>query len=104
MFQSNQVTGPYETDDLPTVAGYGPETLVCPEGRKGTSMGDWQRASMVPELSLSLLKVTQLATVIRGAGGIMAGLPPEPTLKDLAALGSLQERMELLDNTVAELQ
>ena len=93
MFQSNQVTGPYDPEDLPTVSGYSAETLVCPEGRKGTNMGDWQRASMVPELSVSLLKVSQLAAVFKGSGSIMGGLPPEPTLKDLAALGAYPRPM-----------
>lgn len=103
VFQSNQVSGPFEPEDLTQLPGYSGETLVCPEGRKGTSMGDWQRASMVPELSVSILKAGQLALAGKSSGGY-ASLPPEPTLKDLAALGSLQEKVSLLDNTVAHLQ
>ena len=103
VFQNNQVTGPYDNEDLTQVPGYSAETLVCPEGRRGTSMGDWQRASMVPELSLSIIKAGQLAVALRGSGGY-GSLPPEPTLKDLAALGSLQEKVSLLDNTVGHLQ
>jgi hypothetical protein len=103
VFQNNQVTGPYHPDDLTQVPGYAGETLVCPEGRRGTNMGDWQRASMVPELSLSIIKAGQLAVALKGSGGY-GSLPPEPTLKDLAALGSLQEKVSLLDNTVGHLQ
>lgn len=104
LFQNNQVVGPYEPEDLAQIAGYGAESLVCPEGRKGTNMGDWQRASMVPELSVSILKSSQLALSMRGAGPGFGTLPPEPTLRDLAALGSLQERMSVLDGSVAQLQ
>ena len=102
VFQNNQVTGPFDPEDLSQVAGYSGDTLICPEGRKGTNMGDWQRASMVPELSVSILKASQLALAVKGGG--YPALPPEPTLKDLAALGSLQEKVSLLDNMVSHLQ
>lgn len=107
VFQNNQVNGPHDPDDLSQLSGFSAESLVCPEGRKGTNMGDWQRASMVPELSVSLLKASQLAVAMKGAatgGSMFGGLPPEPTLKDLAALGSLQEKVSLLDSTVGQLQ
>lgn len=106
MFQNNQVKGPYDPDDLSQVPGFSAESLVCPEGRKGTAMGDWQRASMLPELSLTLMKAAQLASAVKtGAGaGFFSSLPPEPTLKDLAALGSLQEKVSLLDNMISHLQ
>ncbi|MBI3554496.1 MAG: hypothetical protein HY077_18535 [Elusimicrobia bacterium] len=104
MFQNNQVKGPYEPDDLSQLPGFSAESLVCSEGRKGTNMGDWQRASMVPELSVSLLKASQLAVAGKPQAGYLSGLPPEPTLKDLAQLGSLQEKVSLLDGTVNQLQ
>lgn len=106
MFQNNQVRGPYDADDISQVPGFSGDALVCSDGRKGTSMGDWQRASMVPELSVSLLKASQLAVSMKGGSGsaFYSSLPPEPTLKDLAALGSLQEKVTLLDNSVNQLQ
>jgi hypothetical protein len=107
MFQNNQVRGPYDPDDISQVPGFSGDALVCSDGRKGTSMGDWQRASMVPELSVALLKASQLAVSMKGGGsgaGFYSSLPPEPTLKDLAALGSLQEKVSLLDNSVTQLQ
>lgn len=107
VFQSNQVNGPHDPDDLAQLPGFSAETLVCPEGRKGTNMGDWQRASMVPELSVTLLKASSLAVALKGAASgpsLYGNLPPEPTLKDLAALGSLQEKVTLLDATVGQLQ
>ena len=67
IFQNNQVSGPYDADDLSQLPGYSAESLVCPEGRKGTSMGDWQRAGLVPALSLSLAKATQFAAAGKGA-------------------------------------
>src|SRR5438105_2345660 len=100
LFQNNQVKGPYEPDDLSQVPGFSAESLVCSEGRKGINMGDWQRASLVPELSVSLLKASQLAVAGKSGGSFYASLPPEPTLKDLAALGSLQEKFSFMENTV----
>lgn len=106
LFQNNQVNGPYDPDELSQLPSFSAESLVCPEGRKGTSMGDWQRAGLLPELSLTLLKSSQLSVAGKGrAGGSAFGsLPPEPTLRDLAALGSLQEKVSMLENTVTLLQ
>lgn len=109
IFQNNQVGGPFDPDALTQLPAFSPEALVCPEGRKGTSMGDWQRAGMLPELSVALLKASQLAHAGAGMGressaGGLAGLPPEPTLRDLAALGSLQEKIALLEGSLLELQ
>ncbi|MBI5208847.1 MAG: hypothetical protein HY927_02600 [Elusimicrobia bacterium] len=106
IFQNNQVLGPYDHDELAQAPHFGPESLICPEGRKGTSIGDWQRAGLVPELNLSIVKASQLSVAGRTheTPRILAGLPPEPTLKDLAALGSLQEKVSFLENTVSVLQ
>ncbi|MDX6769501.1 MAG: GYF domain-containing protein, partial [Elusimicrobiota bacterium] len=103
VFQNNQVIGPYAPDDLGRLVAFTPESLVCPEGRKGTSMGDWQRAGMVPDLSVALVKSNQRQPA-RGGLATLAGLPPEPTLKDLAVLGSLQEKVAMLEDVAAQLQ
>lgn len=103
VFQNNQVIGPYEPDDLGRLVAFTPESLVCPEGRKGTSMGDWQRAGMVPDLSVALVKSSQRQPA-RGGLATLAGLPPEPTLKDLAVLGSIQEKVATLEDVAAQLQ
>lgn len=102
IFQNNQVLGPYEPDEMGRISVFSPESLVCPEGRRGTSMGDWQRAGMVPDLSVALVRAS-------GTGGktavlSIAGLPPEPTLKDLAQLGSIQEKVAVLEEVVLQLQ
>ncbi len=106
LFQNNQVNGPYDPDELSQLPSFSAESLVCPEGRKGTSMGDWQRAGLLPELSLTLIKSSQLSVAGKGrAGGSPFGsLPPEPTLRDLAALGSIQEKVSMLEHTVTLLQ
>ena len=105
IFQDNAVSGPYEPEDLVRTPGFSAETLVCPEGRKGTRMGDWQRSSAVPALSDSLVKAAQLTSAgrVAPAGSAYSG-PAVPALKDLAVLGSLQEKMVLLENAVARLQ
>ncbi|MDO8756489.1 MAG: DUF4339 domain-containing protein, partial [Elusimicrobiota bacterium] len=102
IFQNNQVLGPYAPDEMGKISVFSPESLVCPEGRRGTSMGDWQRAGMVPDLSVALVRAA-------GNGGktamlTIAGLPPEPTLKDLAQLGSIQEKVSVLEEVVLQLQ
>ncbi len=104
-FQNNQVAGPFSKEELAHTAGFSAESLVCPEGRKGTQMGDWQRAGVVAELAESLLKLSRVATGVGGAPDDRVGfLPPEPTLRDLAALGSLQEKVGLLENYLSQLQ
>lgn len=103
VFQNNQVIGPYLPDDLSRLVSFTPESLVCPEGRKGTSMGDWQRAGMVPDLSVALVKSNQRQPARAGLA-TLAGLPPEPTLKDLAVLGSLQEKVAMLEDVASQLQ
>ncbi len=102
IFQNNQVLGPYEPDEMGKISVFSPESLVCPEGRRGTSMGDWQRAGMVPDLSVALVRAS--ATQGKTATLSIAGLPPEPTLKDLAQLGSLQEKVAMLEEVALQLQ
>ncbi|MBI4347619.1 MAG: hypothetical protein HY553_12245 [Elusimicrobia bacterium] len=101
VFQNNQVIGPFDREAISQVAGFSAETLVCPEGRKGTQMGDWQRAGVVPEMAESLLAATRTPVLTRAGGERGAGsmLPPEPTLRDLAVLGSLQERVAQLETS-----
>ncbi|MFA5138976.1 MAG: hypothetical protein WC728_07060 [Elusimicrobiota bacterium] len=102
VFQNNQVMGPYGREELTNVASFSAESLVCPEGRRGTQMGDWQRAGVVAELAETLLKMARVP-----AGGSpdpgSSLLPPEPTLRDLAVLGTLQEKVELLENSISQL-
>lgn len=104
IFQHNQVLGPYDGEQISQVKGFNAESLVCPEGRKGTEMGDWQRAGVVSELADSLLKTSgrPVATATRSAGEAL--LPPEPTLRDLAVLGTLQEKTSILENAINQLQ
>src|ERR1035437_2096240 len=103
IFQNNQVLGPYAPDDLSRHAAFGAESLACPEVRRGTSMGDWQRAGMVPDLSVVLVRASQSGGA-QNSVATLSGLPPEPTLKDLAILGSLQEMMTMLEDVVLQLQ
>lgn len=102
IFQNNQVLGPYGPDEMEKISVFSPESLVCPEGRRGTSMGDWQRAGMVPDLSVALVRASSSG----GKASVLsiAGLPPEPTLKDLAQLGSIQEKVAVLEEVVLQLQ
>ena len=103
LFQYNQVLGPYDREQIADVKGFNAESLVCPEGRKGTDMGDWQRAGVVNELAEALLKTGgRVATATRTVGENL--LPPEPTLRDLAVLGTLQEKTSLLENSLSQLQ
>ncbi|MBI3547972.1 MAG: hypothetical protein HY078_02860 [Elusimicrobia bacterium] len=102
LFQQNQVLGPYDGEEISQVKGFSAESLVCPEGRKGTEMGDWQRAGIVSELAECLLRSAgRVATATRPTESL---LPPEPTLRDLAVLGSLQEKTTQLENTLNQLQ
>ncbi|HBL17126.1 MAG: hypothetical protein A2X36_01460 [Elusimicrobia bacterium GWA2_69_24] len=105
LFQSNQVVGPFDREELSTVPGFTAESLVCPEGRKGTHMGDWQRAGVVAELAETLLRMARVpAGVGVSSDPGFSTLPPEPTLRDLAVLGTLQEKVGLLENALSQLQ
>ena len=72
VFQNNQVTGPYGREELANVASFSAESLVCPEGRRWTQMGDWQRAGVVAELAETLLKMAR----------VPAGGSPDPGSRD----------------------
>ncbi|MFA6028869.1 MAG: hypothetical protein WC969_03330 [Elusimicrobiota bacterium] len=103
LFQNNQVVGPHDREELAQQPGFSAESLVCPEGRKGTQMGDWARAGVVAELAETLLRAAKIpASVLSGDSG--GFLPPEPTLRDLAVLGSLQEKVSLLESVLTQLQ
>ncbi|MBI5203270.1 MAG: hypothetical protein HY925_16890, partial [Elusimicrobia bacterium] len=98
--------GPFDRETISQVAGFSAESLVCPEGRKGTQMGDWQRAGVVPEMAEALLAATRTPVLSRAGAERGAGsmLPPEPTLRDLAVLGSLQERVSQLETSSQKMQ
>ena len=102
LFQNNQVAGPFDRVELSNTPGFSAESLVCPEGRKGTQMGDWQRAGVMAELAETLLKMARVPAGA-AAGGGSSFLPPEPTLRDLAVLGTLQEKVSLLENSLSSL-
>ena len=107
MFQSNQVVGPYDREELAEEGGFSAESLVCPEGRKGTQMGDWQRAGVVAELAEVLLRKAKVPAGSTGSAAMDPGaslIPPEPTLRDLAVLGTLQEKVSLLENSLSQMQ
>ncbi|PCI40486.1 MAG: hypothetical protein COB53_01085 [Elusimicrobia bacterium] len=107
MFQSNQVVGPYDREELAEEGGFSAESLVCPEGRKGTQMGDWQRAGVVAELAEVLLRKAKVPAGMAGSPALDPGaslIPPEPTLRDLAVLGTLQEKVSLLENSLNQMQ
>ncbi|MBI4386456.1 MAG: hypothetical protein HY551_03665 [Elusimicrobia bacterium] len=116
LFQNNQVTGPFEQEQLLKTAGFSGESLVCPEGRKGTEMGDWKRAGTVPELAEAFRKNGVQVGAVPGessrgepgekktAAPAPSLLPPDPSLQDLALLGSLQEKTASLDNAVSQLR
>ncbi len=108
LFHNNQVTGPFDRDQIAQLSGFSAESLVCPEGRKGTQMGDWMRASTVPDLTDAIARSSRVPALVRAAGEragpAAGGLPPEPTLRDLAVLGSLQEKVEDLSDNLRRLQ
>lgn len=61
----------------------------------------------MPDLSEALLRSARIPALTRA--GIERGsgtglLPPEPTLRDLAVLGSLQEKVSILENAVSQFQ
>jgi len=102
LFQNNQVAGPYTPAELSALAAFGPDSLVCPEGRKGTQMGDWQRAEAVAELAEALARG-------RVPAGVAAASAPAPErepagMRELAVLGLLQERIAQLESSLRQVQ
>ena len=90
LFQNNQVYGPYDPEELGRLPGYSLKSLVCPERSKGTVMGDWQRAGLIPDLVSSAPQ--------------KAAQPPEFAQKDISLLNVLQEKVALLENMATQLQ
>jgi hypothetical protein len=104
VFQNNQVLGPFEPDDLGRHTTFTAESLVCPEGRRGTSMGDWQRAGSIPDLSVALVRAAQAGHMAAPTLSSLAGLNPEPTLKDMVVLSTIQDKMSSMEEAMAQLQ
>ncbi|MHB2027005.1 MAG: DUF4339 domain-containing protein [Elusimicrobiota bacterium] len=103
LFLENQVTGPYEPDELRALSGFNSESLICPEGRKGTDMGDWQRAAIVPELASSAVKTIEVLAVQDAAESVSDAEPFQSKTTNLQsesrfsslemALGGVHEQM-----------
>ncbi len=111
IFENNQVLGPYEPEDLGKNASFTADSLVCPEGRRGTNIGDWHRAGMITELASVVSRLNppaKTAPPITYPGATPAprseSSSPEPTLRDLTQLASLQEKMSNLEDVVTKLQ
>jgi hypothetical protein len=103
VFLDNQVKGPFSPDELAETPDFSEDCLVCAEGSKGTALGDWRRASKIESLSSELAARRR---ALRTATATMepAALPHEPTLKDLATLASVEERLSKLDSFLAHLR
>ena len=93
VYQESQVRGPFDRAQIRDIKGFAEDTLVCPEGRKGTDMGDWQRAGTLPELA-TLFGRSQIATTIRGL--------EESTLGD--TVSELKKKFARLENTVEQIE
>lgn len=65
-------------------------------------MGDWMRAGAVAELADALLKTQRVSTQEHPPPETK--LPPDPTLRDLAALGTVQEKAVFLEDAFSKLQ
>ena len=89
LFQNNQVCGPYDPEELGRLPGYSLESFVCPEG-KGSSMGDWRLASLIPELA--------------PAAEQKAAQAPAFSPEDISLLNALQEKVALLESTAIQVQ
>ncbi len=103
VFLDNQVKGPFSPDELAETPDFSEECLVCAEGSKGTALGDWRRASKIEPLA-SELAARKLARRTATATMEPTALPHEPTLKDLATLASVEERLSKLDAFLAQLR
>ncbi len=79
LFLDNQVTGPYNPEELRNLPGFGPEALICPEGRKGTDMGDWQRAGLVQELRGASRMTAQMVATQEDVESALPGALEEPS-------------------------
>ncbi|MBI4056517.1 MAG: hypothetical protein HY399_03110 [Elusimicrobia bacterium] len=49
------ILGPYFPHELKSMAGFGAETLVCPEGASGAQEGDWRTAEAFQDLAVLFL-------------------------------------------------
>ncbi|MBI5242721.1 MAG: hypothetical protein HY922_03425 [Elusimicrobia bacterium] len=100
IYCGDRLIGPCELDKIREIEGFDANTLVCPEEQPGAYPRQWQwrRAAQVSELSLHLLLAPSEGGTPPEAWGAM--LPPEPTLDDVAAISSLQEKIRLLSHSI----
>jgi len=103
VYSGDKLIGPCERDELPEVAGFDANTLVCLEEQAGAFPQQWQwrRAVQVQDLALYLLPAKKAGVPAADWGRL---LPPEPTLGDASEMNSLQEKLLLLSNAVQGLR
>jgi len=80
MLPDGGVKGPLEAAKVAEIEAFGPETLVCPEHYGGDGDHAWIRAGFVGELRSRLPRALRL-------------IPPDPTLREAAAVRSVEERV-----------
>src|SRR5579859_1582389 len=92
LLQSNEVLGPFDPEALARLPNFSVDSLVCPDGRRGTGMGDWLRAGTVSDLASALSRVSSERA------------PAGPPAQERAVVASLLERTAQLEDALERLK
>lgn len=80
MLPDGGVAGPLDAEHIAKIESFGPESLVCPEHFHGSGDHAWIRAGFIGELRQHFPRDLRL-------------IPPDPTLAEAAAVGSIEDRV-----------
>lgn len=89
MLPDGAIAGPLEPAQIGEIEAFGPETLVCSEHFYGTGDHAWIRAGFIGELRSQLPRALRI-------------IPPDPTLAEAAAIGSLEKRVLELETLLLD--
>ncbi|MFH1724335.1 MAG: hypothetical protein ABII00_06905 [Elusimicrobiota bacterium] len=107
--RKKRVTGPFEREELVRLEGFSADSLVCPEDTFGSAAEEWRRAAEAGGLSSlfppSLRGKRERPADDAAASGRKEGpWPPDPARRDVDPIGSVEDRMEIVDRSLSAAQ
>ncbi|OIO10675.1 MAG: hypothetical protein AUJ52_03705 [Elusimicrobia bacterium CG1_02_63_36] len=105
LYDGKKTTGPFSKDDLARLPGVLPETPLCREHKLGSAQEEWLRAVDVPEVAgIFPPSSRERAGASLGPLAKPGPWPPDASRRDVDDYKNVEQRMEIVDRSLAAAQ
>lgn len=102
VYAHEHVVGPYDLEEVRRLPVFGADLPLCPEALLGTTEERWLRAADTPELTKTF--PPSLRTPAGTEPPKVGPWPPDPEKEAVDPLGTVQARMDIIDQSLAATQ